>query len=167
MQAFMFKSGYYTAVVCMSGHMVNAQSELAPERNASFCSLCGQPTISACKECATPIRGELYGPGTVHSAYGTNPPAYCHQCGGAHPWTSGRLAAAQDMAGELEKLSPKERALLASSLADIMTDGPRTELAASRVKRLLVKAGPAGAVLYKFVVDFGAKVAAEIILSRT
>jgi hypothetical protein len=166
MQPFMLKSGYYTAVVCTSGHMVNAQCELAPERNAAFCSLCGQPTISVCKECATPIRGELYGPGTIHSAYGTNPPAYCHECGAAYPWTSGRLAAAQEMARELESLSPKDRELLASSLPDIMIDGPGTELAASRVKRLLAKAGPAGAVLYKFATEVGAKVAAEIILSK-
>ena len=161
-------AGYHErALMCVNGHVVTMILSLASELGSPFCSDCGAKTISTCPDCQAPIRGEYMVPGVVSFADEEEAPAFCHACGKPYPWTRDRLAAAQEMARELESLDPEERELLASSLADIMVDGPRTQLAASRTKRLLAKAGTPGKALYQFVMDFGAKVAAEIILSQT
>lgn len=158
---------YDVALVCLSGHVVNDRSQGSPQHSEAFCSKCGASTVSACSDCKTPIRGYYHSDIFVIPGPEPKPPAYCHHCGSAYPWTSERLAAAQEMARELEELSAEDRELLAASLAEIMIEGPRTELAASRVKRLLAKAGPPGAALYRFVTDVGAKMAVEIIRSQT
>lgn len=93
-------------------------------------------------------------------------PTFCHACGQPYPWARERLTAAQEMARELEALDDSEREMLVESLEDILTDGPRTELGASRVKRLLAKAGVSGRALYNVAMDFASKTAAEVINSH-
>lgn len=77
------------------------------------------------------------------------PPKYCHGCGKPHPWTEATLEAARDLADELDDLTPEEREAIKGSLDDLVTDTPRTALAATRFKKLVSKAGPAVADGFK------------------
>ena len=69
------------------------------------------------------------------------PPAFSPDCGKPFPWTERRLEAARELAHEAEHLSGEEKQQLADSLDDLTRDTPRTQVAASRFKRLAAKAG--------------------------
>jgi hypothetical protein len=74
------------------------------------------------------------------------------------------LAAAKALAGEVEGLSNDERESLGSSLDDLTTDTPKTEVAASRVKRLIAKSGNVAAdALNKILVTVATEYAKKII----
>jgi hypothetical protein len=91
-------------------------------------------------------------------------PAHCSECGMAFPWTSARLAAAKELAGEVEGLSDDERETLKNSLDDLTTDTPKTEVAASRVKRLIAKSGKVAADTFnKILVTVATEYAKKII----
>ena len=70
-----------------------------------------------------------------------SPARHCHNCGQPYPWTERRLAAAEKMADEIEELSLQERETLKRSISDMGSDGPQSELAASRYVRLRRKLG--------------------------
>ena len=59
-----------------------------------------------------------------------------------------QLAAAKELAQKMEGLTEEERELLARSLDNLVRDTPQIPVAATRVKRMLTKAG--GAALQAF-----------------
>jgi hypothetical protein len=87
-------------------------------------------------------------PGLVVSGFAPQSAPYCHQCGQPYPWTTAKIEAAQEQARELFFLDPADRELLAGSIADLMRDTPSTELAATRIKRLLTRSTDEGAKLF-------------------
>ena len=94
----------------------------------------------------------------------TTIPAHCSECGMAFPWTSARLAAAKESAGEVEGLSEDERETLKNSLDDLTADSPKTEVAASRVKALIAKSGKVAADTFsKILVTVATEYAKKII----
>src|SRR5437667_4454972 len=137
---------YDTALVCLNGHVVNWSSQKWPDRNDRFCSRCGAKTISQCTKCNHPIRGDLHVERVAGGYRSTDdpPPAFCAGCGAPYPWTQTRLEAARQLVMEMDVLPPEERDLLGQNLDDIVTDTPRTAVAATRVKRLLAKARDEG-----------------------
>ena len=91
-------------------------------------------------------------------------PIFCPDCGKPYPWTEAKLKAAQELADELDNLSPEERDLLKKSLDDIMLDTPQTIVAATRFKKIAAKAGKATVKeLRKLVVDIASETAKKII----
>jgi len=92
-------------------------------------------------------------------------PSYCHGCGRAFPWTTAKIKAAKEYAAEIEGLDDAERKQLQQAIDDLAAGGPRTELAASRFKRLMKKAGVAvGGRVYKVFVDVASDVAKKAIM---
>lgn len=90
-------------------------------------------------------------------------PSYCHSCGAAYPWTIAKIAAAKEHAAEIEGLDEAERKQLQEDIGELVAGGPRTDLAASRFKRLMKKAGEvAGSGLYKVVVDVASETAKKL-----
>jgi hypothetical protein len=85
------------------------------------------------------MTGYLHGGGAAFGMY--PPPAFCHNCGKPLPWTEAGLAAARELADEVEGLSVDEREQLKRSLDDLVADTPRTGLAVVRFKKLAAKAG--------------------------
>lgn len=147
------RSRYLTAEVCRNGHVSTPTVEHSPGLTAKFCAECGAETMRTCPQCSAAIRGKYYVP-TVASNYTYHPPNHCHNCGTAFPWTVARLEAAKEYAAELEGLDEAERKQLRGAISDLSIGGARTELAASRFKRLMAKAGQTvGGGLYKIVVD--------------
>ena len=60
-----------------------------------------------------------------------------------------RIRAAEDLADELSELTEEERSILKASVSDLVRDGPRTEIAAVRTKKIFPKIGNFGADLLK------------------
>jgi len=69
------------------------------------------------------------------------PPAFCHTCGKAYPWTESRLEAARDLANQLGFDIP-ERTLLEKSIEELVRDTPRAPAEAVRFKTMVEKAQP-------------------------
>lgn len=136
------------AQICLNGHVANSTTQRFPQHNKDFCGKCGQPTITACPNCGKPIQGKYHQPNVVDLTGDDPAPAHCIGCGKPYPWTEGRLTAAKELAQEMEGLTAEERNLLTKSLDDLIGDTSQTPVAATRVKRLLTKAG--GATLQAF-----------------
>jgi len=83
----------------------------------------------------------------------------------AFPWTQARIQAAKEYAAELEGLNAQELEQLSATIDDLTTSGPRTELAVTRFKRFMAKAGQAvGSGLYKIVVDVASEAAKKALI---
>lgn len=131
-----------TAEICLNGHVISKEVTTTREASPEYCRVCGKPTIRRCPSCEAPIRGQLHShtPGVfVSSSYWV--PKFCHACGAPYPWTAAAIQAAKELAHDTENLSEEERAQLAGTIDDLVSTGPRTELAATRFKRLMGKAG--------------------------
>ena len=132
-------SHYETALICRNGHVITEGLEHSQNVAAPFCKHCGAATISACPACGALIRGHYYMPAAAFGISRYSPPSYCHQCGVAYPWTQDALDAWREIAREVEGLSDEERGKLAASIDDLVSDGPRTQLAVQRLKTLVPK----------------------------
>ncbi len=154
------------AQICLNGHVTTSTSQRFSQHNKDFCDNCGQPTITACPNCGKPIRGKYHQQNVVDLTWVDDPaPAHCIGCGNPYPWTEGRLTAAKELAQEMEGLTAEERNLLSKSLDDLVRDTPQTPVAATRVKRLLTKAG--GAALQAFrdiLVDIASETAKKTMM---
>lgn len=156
---------YLSAEVCLNGHVITGAIEDEPEKTSKFCGECGAATIHSCPKCSAGLQGDhVYG-NTV--TWMIAPKGYCGSCGAAFPWTTTKIAAAKEHAGEIEGLDAAERAKLQEAIEDLATGGPRTELGASRFKRLMEKVGkPAASGLYKLVLDVVTEAAKKTITQQ-
>jgi hypothetical protein len=156
-------TGYLSAEVCLNGHLTTGMLENEPLAAARFCQRCGAETIQQCPKCGELIRGNFERDGRVAHRHSV-PPRHCHNCGAAFPWTAEKLAAAKEHAAELDGLDEAEKTRLQGAIDDLAVGGPRTELAASRFKSLMGKAGQAvGSGLYKIVLDVATEAAKRAI----
>lgn len=156
-------AGYRTAEICLNGHVTTSDIEEYSVLAARFCPDCGAQTIRACPKCNSPIRGYLHIPGVLSTADYSRP-NHCHNCGVAFPWFADKIAAAKEYAAELEGLDEADRTQLQGVIEDLASGGTRTDLAASRFKRLMKKAGlAAGSGLYKVILDVASELAKKAI----
>jgi hypothetical protein len=132
---------YDVAQICMNGHVINDSTQQYPSLNRKFCDKCGKPTIMACPECGFDIRGEYISHVAFAGKRDFSAPAFCENCGQPYPWTKQALDAARELTDQMPNLTDVEKAEVKGDLDDLVADSPRTKLAASRVKRLLAKAG--------------------------
>jgi hypothetical protein len=155
-------TGYMSAELCLNGHVITGDTQNEPEKTSKFCRECGAATVRACSECGASIRGDHVYLGSITWMTAPN---YCDSCGTAFPWTTAKIAAAKEHAAEVEGLDEAERKQLHEAIEDLAAGGPRTDLAASRFKRLMKKAGEvAGSGLYKVVVDVSSEAAKKAIM---
>jgi hypothetical protein len=78
---------------------------------------------------------------------------------------SSSASAAKELASELEGLTAADKAMLQAAIDDLAVGGPKTELAASRFKRLLARASNEGAAaLRRIVVDILSEAARKLLL---
>ena len=154
---------YRTAQVCINGHMIVSDLEQSPERSSKFCGKCGAETISACPKCGERIRGIYFARGALTVA-SVPVRSFCHECGNAYPWTEAKLSAAREMADELDELSDEEKEQLKGSFDDLVRDTPRTEVAATRFKKLMAKVGKEAAKSMRdILVDIASETAKKAI----
>jgi hypothetical protein len=155
---------YDVAQICTNGHAITDRLRTAPARSKPFCPDCGAPTISACPECSVAIQGDYDVPGVFVLGGVYQPPKFCFGCGTPFPWTAERLKSGRELADEIEGLEPAERERLKTELGEITHDGPKTEVAASRVRKILDKVkGPSGQALQKVVTEIATDAAKKIL----
>ncbi len=132
--------GYYQlGQICLNGHPITGSADAYPEFAKNFCPDCGQATITKCLKCEVNIQGSYYAPGVL-SYRGYESPAFCHNCGSPYPWTEEKLKAAQELIYEDEELSDDQKEILNKTLPDLVSETPRTQLAATRFKKIVNKA---------------------------
>lgn len=142
---------YYPAFICENGHVVKSLTETCSDK---FCSTCGARVISKCPNCNAVIRGrprETYGFLTEYTT-----PAYCKDCGKPYPWIVNAIEATALILQEEPGLTFDECQKLIDILPDVITETPKTQLAAVRIKKAFTTAGAFVADgLRKFAIDFG------------
>lgn len=137
--------GYDVAQVCINGHLINDSYRQFPAKNQSFCSTCGQRTITACERCGKELRGDYHAEGVFGFKSSYEQASFCRGCGAPHPWTETALAAGRELADELDGLSDDERERLKKSFEEIARETPQAEVAATRIKKIMAKVGGEGA----------------------
>lgn len=156
---------YRIAQICLNGHMITDSADVNRELQSPHCSDCGAKTIMNCPECNQGIRGDYFVEGVYMLGTSISVPAYCHQCGNSYPWTEAKLKAAEDLVDELDELTPEEREQLKGTFADLTKNGPQTEVAGIRFKKILAKVGnEAASLMRKLVVDIASETAKKVIL---
>jgi hypothetical protein len=132
-------------------HYLMGDDFSALKKAPKFCHECGMRTMAVCSRCEHPIQ------------IGMTRPSFCGECGAPYPWTETALAAAKEYADELDELTAEDKAVMKKSFDDLTTDTPRTPVAATRFKKIMVKIGPAaGDALSKIVVNFATEAAKKL-----
>jgi hypothetical protein len=159
-------AGHYdVAQICSNGHVVNVRAISFPQHNSNFCPKCGATTMMECMGCGTQIRGMYDVPGVVSLSSSYRMPGLCYGCGKAYPWTESRIQAARDLIELEDKFSDADKAALTADLPDLVRDTPRTQVAATRFKKLAAKAaGTVASALRDIIVDVASEAAKKTIL---
>lgn len=96
--------------------------------------------MTECPTCHIPVRGHYDVDGIV-TLIDYEPPAHCHNCGAAFPWTERRIAGAVELLKEDGDLSPEELQQVRSDLKVLSRDTPSTLAASSRFRKVMTKVG--------------------------
>lgn len=135
---------YRVAEVCPNGHVSTKVADQHPELRETFCSRCGESTMTQCPNCKATIRGDYDVDGIAFlgpSYY--EPPAHCHNCGSAFPWTDRKVASAVELVEVGADLTPEEIQQFRTDLTELTKDSPKTQVASLRFKKVMTKAGTA------------------------
>jgi len=159
-------SHYDTAQICVNGHVANDRARDYPQHNSNFCQKCGSETIMQCPDCKAEIRGEYEVEGVISiGASDYHAPSFCHHCGKSYPWTTSKIEAAKELIELSEHLSETDKKALSTDLPDLIRDTPRTQVAATRFKKLAAKIGGSiASALRDIVVDVASEAAKKTIL---
>ena len=150
-------AGYKSAAVCPNGHVATGDLERSPELVGQFCKDCGGAILTRCPSCNNRIRGRHEVPRLSSPVY--NPPNYCEDCGNAFPWVAAKLAAANDLADELD-ITEADRAKIKQSIGEIARDTQGASLAIIHLKKLLGGASSAvGKAIWKITIDVATEAA--------
>jgi hypothetical protein len=151
---------YCDAQICLQGHV--RSSEGCFERGER-CSKCGAACIDECQYCKTPIRGRLAHSPLQHYDL----PFFCHapNCGLAYPWMQDKLETARELLYDIENLALDERDELWDLLKFVMCD-PKSEWAQAKTELACIKLVGASKASRDVLLDFTARVAAQVIKSK-
>ena len=128
---------FFDAQICQNGHVASFDTD--PDLSLCFCDKCSSPMITSCLSCHTKIRGCIKNRDVKQIFYR---PAYCYACGEPFPWTKSTLDATRETILEDEDLFDDEKEKICKSLPDLISETPRTNLAVTRVKKAVLRAGP-------------------------
>jgi len=151
---------YCDAQICWQGHV--RSSEGCFERGER-CTKCGAACIDECQYCKAPIRGQLAHSPRQHYDL----PFFCHapECGLAYPWMQDKFETACELLYDLENLSRDERDELWALLKFVMSD-PKSDWAPAKTNLIGIKLAKVSKASRDVLLDFTAKVAAEVTKSK-
>ncbi|MGO4685804.1 DUF2321 domain-containing protein [Hyphomicrobium sp. 2TAF46] len=132
---------YRVAQVCLNGHVPTSSADRHPELRETFCSHCGDATTMNCIKCNTPIRGDYDVEGVFSIGDHYRPPAFCHNCGNAFPWTERKISSAVELIEAAGTLSGEEIQQFKADLTELTKDSPKTLVASVRFKKVMGKVG--------------------------
>lgn len=158
-------SYYDVAQICMNGHIITDRANSSPQLKKSHCTKCGEPTITNCVNCNSPIQGFYHVDGVVRLGYKPILHSFCYHCGKPYPWIEKQIIAAKELIDEIDDLDIGEREKLKQSIDDIITDNPRNEVATVRIKKLLPKVGiQFGGALKEIIVSLASEAAKKMLM---
>jgi hypothetical protein len=134
-----YNSRYWTAQVCLAGHVQNGGIEVLPSEK--YCE-CGAETIHQCPFCQSNIKGAYRYGGRMKQA-----PLGCLKCGKKYPWTQSVIDEMSQLIAESE-LDSLEKEETKADLEVIISNAPGAEIAAHRTHRRFAKMGNALRVAY-------------------
>jgi len=132
---------YRVAQVCPNGHVATTAADQNPELREAFCSQCGDATIMQCPKCSASIRGDYHVEGVFGFGGEYEPPAFCHNCGSAFPWTERKISSAVELVEVDANLPAADLEQFRADLTDLTKDSPKTQLASLRFKKVMAKVG--------------------------
>lgn len=142
---------------CTNGHTLITYSWINGEE---YCEKCGAKMLDKCPACNAPIKEWDYGGMAVLGTPKYERAAYCKNCGNPYPWTQLAMEVASELIGEEDAFDEAQRGKLISSLPDIITETPKTQVAVIRFKKAILAVGKFTADgLRQFVIDFGCELA--------
>lgn len=156
-------AAYLSACICLNGHVLSADGSMElryPEgrKGDEWCPTCGKRCITHCKHCNAPIRGKE----TVRNEKYV-PPSFCYNCSQPYPWMENTLATARALLDNDDKLTPDDREKLFDLLQYVVSD-PMSPLTPAKKKLIEIKlAKSAAAATREALIDFVAKVSAEML----
>lgn len=132
---------YRVAEICPNGHVSTSQADTSPNLREKFCAKCGEATITQCPSCKASIRGDYYVEGVFYISGDYEPPAHCHNCGNAFPWTERKVSSAIELVEVGADLTPEEIQQFRTDLTELTKDSPKTQVASLRFKKVMTKVG--------------------------
>lgn len=133
----------YAQSICLNGHQRSVQIRWGVDVQG-FCEECGSKLISKCPACDYPIPGYVDPSGDGVLVLGDKPraaiPKYCGHCGNPFPWTQAAIESAQELI-DLSELDTDDKDKFKDSIPEIMTESPKTKVAATKFKIFATKAG--------------------------
>jgi hypothetical protein len=148
------------AQICLQGHVRSSDGYF--ERGAN-CTKCGAACIDECQNCRAPLRGLLADSPVQHYEL----PLFCYasECGLPYPWMQDKLDTAHELLYDNNNLSLAELDELWELLKFVMSD-PNSEWAPAKTKLITMKLARVNKASREFLLDFTAKVAAEVAKSQ-
>jgi len=152
---------YCDAQICLQGHV---QSPEGYFEKGARCTKCGAACIDECQYCRAPIRGLLAHAPMRHYDL----PFFCHasECGLPYPWMQDKLETARELLYDMENLSFNERNELWNLLNFVMSD-PKSEWVPAKIKLIAIRLAKVSKASREVLLDFTAKVAAEVMKSKS
>lgn len=125
----------YKQVVCLNGHQRSIYADWNKPVKG-FCTKCGKELIDACPHCNTVIKGYTSIDGVLDAGIRNIPvPKYCEGCGKPLPWTAESEKALIELVN-LSQLDIQEKNELNTSIPDLISDTPKSYLAAFKWKKI-------------------------------
>ena len=151
---------YYNAQICLQGHVRSSDGRYEP---GEHCTKCGAACIDDCQYCGAPLRGQLANSSMRHYDL----PFFCPapECGIAYPWMQDRLETARELLDDTENLSVDERDEVWDLLKFVMSD-PKSDWVPAKTKLVCAKLAKVSTASRDILLDFTAKVAAEVAKSQ-
>ncbi len=138
-------SYYDVAQICMNGHEITSMYQSYPQHGEKFCKECGAKSMTNCQRCQASIKGHYHVSGVI-GGYDYDVPSYCSDCGSPYPWTQLKFEAIEGL--------DDERKVLKDCLPDIARSTPKSELAAVKFKKIVIKSKDFGkSILQKVLTD--------------
>lgn len=148
------------AQICLNGHVINSSVKDFSQFCKKFCDKCSARTITECQECKAEIQGRYKNSISISPFLS---PKYCSNCGKPFPWTLSKIEAAHELAME-SALSNEEKEILNKSIDEIVKETPKTELEATKFKKIMLKLEKEAAEIFKSIlVRIASKTAKKII----
>jgi hypothetical protein len=98
---------------------------------------------------------ESYSSEDIEIGISYTPPDYCSNCGEAYPWTNAKLEAAQQVIDLEKDLTDEDKNNLKSCIKAIISNTPKTVVAAITFKRITSKMCEESAKALKEILDIG------------
>jgi hypothetical protein len=148
------------AQICLQGHLRSADGRFESGEN---CTKCGAACIDKCESCRVPIRGQL----AQSPVQDYELPFFCPApgCGLAYPWMEDKLDTARELLYDNKDLSLAEREELWNLLKFVICN-PKSDWAPAKTKLVTMKLAKVSKESREFLLDFTAKVAAEVAKSQ-